>query len=91
MIGYLYDCGPVLSGGMGEGPLTHSEIESWQRNSGVELEPWETSFLRKLSIEYLSQSQKSDATNCPAPWNTEALRQHAAQSFKESIEALAKQ
>lgn len=90
LLGYLYECGPTLVAGMGEGPLTHSEIEAWQRNSGVDLEPWEAQFMRRLSIEYLSQSHKSSVDNCQPPWNSDVLKAAAAQSLRESIEVLTK-
>lgn len=68
LLGYLFDVGPVMSGGMGPVPLSHSEIHAWQQNTGVELRAWESSTLRRLSIEYLSVSADARDPACPAPY-----------------------
>jgi hypothetical protein len=68
LIDYLFDMGPVMSGGMGPVPLSHSEIQAWQQNTGVELRAWEASTLRRLSIEYLSTSADARDPSCPAPF-----------------------
>ena len=68
LAGYLFRIGPTLAAGMGEGPVTHSEIESWQRNTGIELNSWEAEMIRSLSLEYLGSSQKATARDCQAPW-----------------------
>ena len=71
LLGYLYEVGPVLSGGMGNTPLTHSEIRAWQDNTGVELSAWESQTLRRLSAEYLGESQSAESPDAPAPWQRE--------------------
>lgn len=68
LLGYLYEVGPIMQGGMGPTSLTHEEIAHWQRNIGLSLQPWEARFLKMLSCEYLSQSQISNDINCPAPF-----------------------
>ncbi|MDD2742324.1 MAG: hypothetical protein PHV02_08625 [Rhodocyclaceae bacterium] len=60
--------GPVLSGGMGPAPITFSEIESWQRQTGVSLQPWELRLMRRLSFDYITETQKAAAPECPPPW-----------------------
>jgi hypothetical protein len=67
MLNYLWDCGPFMSGGMGEQPLSHSEIWCWQDNSGIELNAWQARTLRRLSAEYLAQCQASSKPDCPSP------------------------
>ncbi len=57
-----------MAGGMGSSPLTHQEIGEWQRNIGLKLTPWECRSLRKLSIEYLNESQRATKRDCIAPW-----------------------
>lgn len=68
LIAYLFEIGPTLAAGMGNGPLTHSEIQAWQNNTGIELQPWEARFVKRLSNEYLNESQRAVARDCPAPW-----------------------
>ena len=64
LAGYLFEIGPV----MGDIPLTHSEIESWMRNTGLRLNTWEIRTLKRLSIDYLAESRKATESGCPAPW-----------------------
>lgn len=74
LIDYLFEIGPTMAGGMGEAPLSHGELAAWQANVGIDLQPWEVRFLRNLSIEYLSQAQKSDKPDCPPPYGTAERR-----------------
>lgn len=90
LLNYLFDVGPTLASGMGEGPLTHSEIEAWQGNTGVELEPWEATFLRRLSIDYLSESHKAEKVDAPAPWNPEDIKQFQSTQMRDHLRALSK-
>lgn len=68
LVSYLFEIGPTMAAGMGSGPITHGEIESWQRITGVDLNPWEARTLRRLSIDYLAESHKATQIDCPAPW-----------------------
>lgn len=88
LVSYLYEIGPTLPNGMGESPLTHTEISSWQQNTGVELSSWEARVLHRASLEYLSESQRATKPDAEAPWadapyvkplpNNVALRMQAA-------------
>ena len=68
LLGYLFEFGPTMAAGMGAGPLTASEIESWQHLLGIEFEPWEARLLRRLSNEYLAESHKATKRDCPPPF-----------------------
>jgi hypothetical protein len=68
LISYLFEIGPTLAAGMGNGPLTHAEIMAWQINTGIELQSWEARILKRLSNHYLAESQRATARDCPAPW-----------------------
>lgn len=68
IVGYLYEIGPVMSAGMGPGPLTHTEMRAWQRNTGIRLQPWEARLLRRLSMDYLAESNRSTTRGCKPPW-----------------------
>jgi hypothetical protein len=67
-VNYLYELGPTVAAGAGEGPITHLEIAAWQGNTGIALEGWESRLLRNLSLAYLSESHKATKPDCPAPW-----------------------
>lgn len=61
----------TLANGMGASPLTWSEIGEWQRQTYVELSPWEARLIRKLSIAYVAMHSKAGDENCPPPWKRE--------------------
>jgi len=54
---------------MGESPLPDTEIEAWQRNTGIELQSWEARAVKRLSREYLSESQAATEPNRLCPWS----------------------
>lgn len=68
LVGYLFDAGPVSVVGMGPQPLTWTDLDAWQRCSGVVLQPWQSELLRHLSGQYLAESQIADAHDAPPPW-----------------------
>lgn len=68
LVGYLFEAGPTMPGGMGPAILSWAEIGSWQARTGTPLQPWEARFLRRLSAEYLWQSRDAEKLDCPAPW-----------------------
>lgn len=90
LLGYLFEIGPTLAAGMGEGPLTHGEIASWQANTGIELQAWEARLLRRLSIDYLNQSHKARARDCPPPWGDAPVPNLKAERTRNALRALAK-
>jgi len=87
LIGYLLEIGPT----MGDGPLTHGELLAWMQNTGIELQAWEARYLRRLSIDYMVQSQKSDRRDCPAPYQPEDMtdenRAAVARQVRNSMRA----
>ena len=68
LVGYLYEIGPVSSGGMGAVVISWQELHAWQEATGVELASWEARGLKRLSQEYLSTSHEAQAHDCPAPY-----------------------
>jgi hypothetical protein len=48
-------------------PFTWQEIESWQRQNGIELKVWEVKALKLASSAHVSQVAISADPNCPAP------------------------
>ena len=75
LLAYLWEVGPIMSGAMGSGPITHGEIQSWQWNTGVRLSAWEARALKQLSIEYLSEQHRAEKLGCEPPWKTEDMKQ----------------
>lgn len=68
LVEYLFDAGPTMAGGMGVVPLSHSEINAWQANTGIELSAWEARTLRDLSAHYLAMSQEAESAQCKPPF-----------------------
>ena len=68
VLGYLFEIGPVMTGAMGPAPITHTEIDAWQANTGVDLAAWEARVMRRLSIEYIGEMQRAEKPDCPPPW-----------------------
>lgn len=64
LVEYLNEIGPVMP----DGPLTFGEVESWQRQTGIDLQPWEVRMLRRLSIEYGNESIRAKSPNCKPPY-----------------------
>lgn len=64
VVGHLIDLGVT----MGEQPVTFGEIESWQRQVGIDLEPWEIRFVKRLSEAYMSESHRARNPDSDAPW-----------------------
>lgn len=93
VLAYLFEVGPVAITPMGSSPLSHSELRTWQQNTGVELASWEARFLRRLSMEYLVASKKAESPDAKAPWNPEGAaidRRAVAEQMRASITGLTK-
>lgn len=89
LVAWLFEIGPTLPAGMGEGPLTHGELQSWQLNTGIALQSWETRLLRRLSLDYLNESHKARARDCPAPWGDAPVPNLKAERTRDALRALA--
>lgn len=62
------EVGPVGHGAMGPVPISFSEIDAWQRTTGIELLPWEARLFRRLSVEYVDELARAESPNAEAPW-----------------------
>ena len=92
LLGYFWEVGPTMPGGMGEVPLTFHEIQAWQEQIGIDLQPWEARIIRRLSCEYLNQSNKATKLHCEAPWEFDGWqlvdRLYVAGSLEDSMDGL---
>lgn len=64
LIDLLFEIGPSI----GEHALTHFEIESFQRNTGICLSGWESRTLKTLSNEYMAELYKARKPDAQPPW-----------------------
>jgi hypothetical protein len=68
LIQYLFEFGPTVLTGMGSGPVSPPHIESWQRQLGLSLSPWEVRLLLRLSGEYAGESAAASKPDRPPPF-----------------------
>lgn len=68
LLEHLADVGPALGTGMGQIPVTFSELEAWQVQTGLQLQPWEVSALRRLSKDYCAEIQRAASPAAMPPW-----------------------
>ena len=85
LVAYLFEAGPTMPSAMGETPLSHSELESWQRNTGIHLQPWECRAMKRLSIEYMSEAQKATDPGRPAPYTSADLSQQTRDAVSKQV------
>lgn len=68
LLNYFLEIGPTIHGD----PITHSEMRSWQKNTGIELAPWQSRIIRRLSLKYIEESREATARHRPSPLQNEA-------------------
>lgn len=93
LLGYLFEIGPAVPVGMGDGPITHCEIAAWMANTGIRLTPWEARTLRRLSVDYVREASRATQSSHPAPWVAEDMdagKLVAISSTKDAIRNLLK-
>jgi hypothetical protein len=57
---------------MGTAAIGWTELQAWQRCTGVTLPPWQARLMVELAREYNGFSQKATKPDCPPPWLDEA-------------------
>lgn len=88
LVGKLFDVGPVVNTGMGAVALRSEHLIAWQQETGVRLQLWESRFLRRLSNEYLAESQRAEKLGCEPPW-TPPDHKREPSALQMSLRALA--
>lgn len=68
LIAYLFECGPVLSTGMGVVPICDGDLLAWRENRGVALTPWESDMIVKMSRAYSNGLTQYADTAAMPPW-----------------------
>lgn len=87
LIDYLQELDFCEHGGMGLSALSFREIEAWQANTGLHLNPWEVLTLRTLSRDYIDQLHRSKDPAEPAPYRTDDLprQREAVHNFFKNL------
>ena len=73
LLAHLFEAGPVAAGVAGSIALPWSEIDAWQRRTGVPLAPWEAQAIRRLSREYAATLHAATDRLMPPPWAGQAM------------------
>ncbi len=68
IIDWLTEIGLIGTHGMGAVPIPWSEITEFQRNSAISLEPWVARLIRRMSVAYVSMSNRAEDEACAPPW-----------------------
>jgi hypothetical protein len=85
LINYLFEVGPCSQDGMGMAPISWQELESWQRQTGIELQQWELLALKIASKEYVSQTNISHKADCPPPGKILEQEPHKVASHIKNV------
>jgi hypothetical protein len=77
LLDHFWSVGPT----QGDSVITSGELRDYQANMGISLTPWECRTLRRLSIDYLNESQRATKRDCPAPFadSSDAIRLRQAE------------
>lgn len=75
---WLLELGPTEAAGMGVVAVGWRTIDAWCSRTGVDLAPWEARLLRRLSGEWLAESDRARKPDCPAPWGGETVEGNRA-------------
>lgn len=96
LVEWLFEIGPTEPTSMGDAPLSWREIDAWCARTGIDLDPWESRTIRRLSAAFVGERYKARKPDCPAPWSAAAVVDEAAQEarvtaqFKAMMLAFAK-
>jgi hypothetical protein len=82
-----------MATGMGAGPITWQELAAWSDRMSLELQPWESLWLVRLSREYAAeQSMSSDEDRAPpwaGTWPARAKREATDKAVRVALSAAA--
>ena len=80
----LIEIGLTEAAGMGSAPLSWREIDAWCNRTRVDLEPWESRLIRRLSIAYLAEGGRAESETCAPPWRA-PVTQSELDAAEESL------
>jgi hypothetical protein len=80
LVEYLFDAGPANAGNV----LSWADLEEWQRETGIDLSPWQSRLLRRLSGDYLAEFRAAAEHDAPPPWKARQISE-----TKAAVRALA--
>jgi hypothetical protein len=70
LVEWLLEIGPTEPAGMGMATIGWATIGAWEKATGIDLNPWQSKLLRRLSGDWYWQSEQARKWDCPAPYQT---------------------
>lgn len=87
LVAFLFQVGPTLLTPMGASPLTHGELRSFMTNTGLSLSAWEALTLRRLSADFLGESNRATEPSCPPPFASSVTSAERREAVAKKIDA----
>lgn len=84
IVDYLFEVGPTT----GEHSVEPTQLEAWQRLTGIVLNEFEAVQVLQLSKSYLSMLHEAREENCPPPYRVERTAEDKRRAAKAIREAL---
>lgn len=69
IIDRLVEMGISEAAGMGVVPLGWPTIDAWCVRTGVDLSPWESRLIRRLSAAYVAEGRRAESETAAPPWH----------------------
>lgn len=87
---YLLTClteiGFSTQSGMGQAPLSFTDVDNWSKITGANMESWELTLMVKLSQQYCFQQAISDDRNCEEPYIVEEIDDSALAATRAAVD-----
>ncbi len=86
---YIGDLGHANSNGNGLSPVSYQEIKAWSELTGIELNGWEATTLRDLSIAYIiGHSTGRDPASAPFWQSMNFNKDHVAKGMRSMFSSM---
>lgn len=92
LLAHLFEVGPIAGGAGGIAAVSWSEMQAWQRQTGLDLQPWEVRTLRRLSADFANECRRAEAHDAVSPMtivSTERNRAAVARKIGMEFGAMA--
>ncbi|MBO9380240.1 hypothetical protein GG804_26090 [Sphingomonas histidinilytica] len=70
----LMEMGFIVTTGGAPSPIGMLEIDAWCRRTHIDLPPFESRLLARLSKAYLAESVRAESETAPPPWHAPVTR-----------------
>lgn len=85
LVAHLLEVGPVSASAAGSSPVSWTDLQAWQQQIGVELQPWETRMLRSLSTAYAAELRRAEAHDALSPMAAEVTSNEQRESVARRV------